>query len=189
MTEAEKMLAGLPYNIMDPELVALRQKARKAIYAYNRSDPMEGDPPSDILAGLLGGFGKGILVETPLRCAYGVNTHLGDEVFLNSGCVILDCARVEIGAKTLIGPAVQIYTAIHPLDPVERAAFVETARPVTLGRNVWIGGAAVLCPGISIGDNAVVGAGAVVVRDVPANCVAVGNPARVIREITAEERS
>lgn len=187
MTEAEKMLAGLPYDIMAPELVALRETARVACYAYNRADPMEADPPSQILEDLLGGFGSGVFVEAPFRCAYGVHTYLGDQAFLNTGCVILDCARVEIGAKTLLGPAVQIYTAIHPLDPVERAAFIETARPVILGRNVWIGGAAVLLPGVSVGDNAVVGAGSVVTKDVPAGCVVAGNPAKVIRRITAEE--
>src|SRR3546814_10600670 len=181
MTEAEKMLAGLPYDIMAPELKALRRKAHEAVYAYNRSDPQEDEPPSAILQDLLGSLGRDVFVETPFRCAYGVNTHLGDGVYINTGCVILDCARVEIGARTLLGPAVQIYTAIHPLDPVERAAFIETARPVTLGRSVWVGGAAVLLPGVSVGDNAVVGAGSVVTKDVPANCVVAGNPAKVIQ--------
>ncbi|WP_193369278.1 sugar O-acetyltransferase [Pelagibius marinus] len=187
-TAREKMLAGLPYNIMDPELIELRERARRAVYAYNRSEPMEADPPSEILKGLLGGFGAGAFVEAPFRCAYGVNTYLGEETFLNAGCVILDCARVEIGDKTLIGPAVQIYTAEHPLDPTARAAGTETARPVILGRNVWIGGGAILLPGVTLGENAVIGAGSVVTKDVPADCVAAGNPAKVIRQIT-EERS
>ncbi len=180
------MLAGLPYNIMDPELKALRRKAHAAVYAYNRSDPMDDEPPSPLLKQLLGGLGADVFIETPFRCAYGVNTYLGDGVYMNTGCVILDCARVEIGAKTLLGPTVQIYTAVHPLEPRARAAFMETARPVTLGRNVWIGGGAILLPGVTVGDNAVVGAGSVVTRDVPANCLAVGNPARVIRRITEE---
>src|SRR3546814_5539018 len=102
MTEAEKMLAGLPYDSMAPALVALRGAARAACYAYNRSDPMEADPPSQILEDLLGGFVSGVFVEAPFRCAYGVNTHLGDGVYINTGCVILDCARVEIGARTLL---------------------------------------------------------------------------------------
>jgi maltose O-acetyltransferase len=188
MNDAEKMVAGLPYNIMAPELKALRRKAHEAVYAYNRSDPLEDEPPSTILQGLLGGLGKEVFVETPFRCAYGVNTFLGDDVYVNTGCVILDCARVEIGSKTLLGPAVQIYTAIHPLDPAERAGFVEMAKPVMLGRNVWVGGAAVLLPGVTVGDNAVIGAGSVVTKDVPADCVAAGNPARVIRRIASEER-
>ncbi len=180
------MLAGLPYNIMDPELKALRRKAHAAVYAYNRSDPVDDEPPSPLLKQLLGSLGADVFIETPFRCAYGVNTYLGDGVYMNTGCVILDCARVEIGAKTLLGPTVQIYTAVHPLEPRARAAFIETARPVTLGRNVWIGGGAILLPGVTVGDNAVVGAGSVVTRDVPANCLAVGNPARVIRRITEE---
>src|SRR3546814_15623009 len=135
MTEAEKMVAGLPYDIMAPELKALRRKAHQAIYAYNRSDPLEDAPQSESLAGLLGSLGSDVFVETPFRCAYGVNTHLGDGVYINTGCVILDCARVEIGAKPLLGPAVQIYTAIHPLDPVERAAFVARKRSL-LGKHV-----------------------------------------------------
>ncbi len=180
------MLAGLPYNIMDPELKALRRKAHAAVYAYNRSDPVDDEPPSPLLKQLLGSLGADVFIETPFRCAYGVNTYLGDGVYMNTGCVILDCARVEIGAKTLLGPTVQIYTAVHPLEPRARAAFMETARPVTLGRNVWIGGGAILLPGVTVGDNAVVGAGSVVTRDVPANCLAVGNPARVIRRITEE---
>ena len=182
-SEREKMVAGLPYTIMDPELIELRETARRAFYAFNRSDPLEGDPPSPHLTELLGGFGKGTFVEAPFRCAYGVNTYLGDEVFLNTGCVFLDCARVEIGAQTLIGPSVQIYTAEHPLDPELRATGSETAKPVILGRNVWIGGGAILLPGVTIGDNAVVGAGSVVTKDIPAGCVAVGNPAAVIKRI------
>ena len=185
MSEREKALAGEPYNIMDPALIAQREAARKACYAYNSSDPLEGDPPSEILKGLLGSFGAGAFVEAPFRCAYGINTFLGDDVFLNTGCVILDCTRVEIGAKTLIGPAVQIYTAEHPLDPELRATASETARPVILGRNVWIGGGAILLPGVTVGDDAIVGAGSVVTKDIPAGCVAVGNPATVVKQTGA----
>lgn len=189
MTEAEKMAAGAPYNIMDPELKALRRQAHRLVYAYNRAEPMEDDPPSAILAELFAAIGRDVFIEVPFHCPYGANVHLGDGVYMNSGCVILDCARVEIGDKTLLGPAVQIYTAIHPLDPGERAAFLETARPVSLGRNVWIGGGAILLPGVTVGDNAVIGAGSVVTKDVPANCVALGNPARVTKDLTQEESS
>ncbi len=188
MSEREKALAGLPYSIMDPELKALRKQAHRLVYAYNRAEPMEDDPPSAILAELFGSIGRNVFIELPFHCPYGVNIHLGDEVFMNYGCVILDCARVEIGAKTLLGPAVQIYTAIHPLDPKQRADFLETAKPVTLGRNVWVGGGAILLPGVSIGDNAVIGAGSVVTRDVPADCLALGNPAKVVKQILPEER-
>jgi len=188
LSEREKALAGLPYTIMDPELKALRQQAHRLIYTYNRSEPMEDDPPSPLLAELFGAIGRDVFIEVPFHCPYGANIHLGDGVYMNSGCVILDCARVEIGDKTLLGPAVQIYTAIHPLDPEERATFLETSKPVILGRNVWIGGGAIVLPGVTIGDNAVIGAGSVVTKDVPANCVAVGNPAKVTKEIAQEER-
>src|SRR3546814_17257790 len=129
MTEAEKMLAGLPYDIMAPELKALRRKAHEAVYAYNRSDPQEDEPPSAILQDLLGSLGRDVFVETPFRCAYGVNTHLGDGVSLNTGCVTLDCARVELGARTLLGPAGQISTPINPLAPPQRAPPPQTPQP------------------------------------------------------------
>ena len=187
MTEVEKMAAGQPYDIMDPELKKMRRRAHLANYTYNRADPMEGDRQSPVLKSLFASLGEDVFIETPFRCAYGVNLHVGDGVYMNTGCVILDCAKVEIGAGTLLGPAVQIYTAIHPLDPAERAAHIETARPVILGKNVWIGGAAVILPGVTIGDNAVVGAGSVVTKDVAANTVVAGNPAKVIREIDAEK--
>jgi maltose O-acetyltransferase len=183
MTEPEKMAAGQPYDIMDPELVKMRRRAHLANYTYNRADPMEGDRQSPVLQSLFAHLGEDVFIETPFRCAYGVNLSVDDGVYMNTGCVILDCAKVEIGAKTLLGPAVQIYTAIHPLDPEERAAFIETAKPVMIGKNVWIGGAAVILPGVTIGDNAVVGAGSVVTKDVAANTVVAGNPAKVIRKI------
>src|SRR3546814_12163728 len=142
MTEAEKMVAGLPYDIMAPELKALRRKAHQAIYAYNRSDPLEDAPQSESLAGLLGSLGSDVFVETPFRCAYGVNTHLGDGVYINTGCVILDCARVEIGAKTLPGPAVQRYTTLHPPAHVQAPPFVASAAPRTHVRHLMSRGAA-----------------------------------------------
>ena len=185
-SEAAKMVAGEAYNIMDPELKKMRRRAHLTNYTYNKADPMEGDRESPVLKSLFASLGAGVFIETPFRCAYGVNLHIGDGVYMNTGCVILDCAKVEIGARTLLGPAVQIYTAIHPLDPAERAAFIETAKPVIIGSNVWIGGAAVILPGVTIGDNAVVGAGAVVTKDVAANTVVAGNPAKVIRELDAK---
>ncbi len=186
LSEREKALAGQPYDIMDAELIALRDRIRRALHAHNHAVPVESEGPAPALREALGGIGKNVFIETPFHCAYGVNLFLGDDVYINSGCAILDCGRVEIGAKTMLGPAVQIYTAVHPLDPVERATGVETAEAITIGHNVWIAGAAVLCPGVSIGDNAVVGAGAVVTKDVPANSLAVGNPAKVVKQLTGE---
>lgn len=182
-SEHEKALAGLPYNIQDEELAALRAAVRRALHAHNQSVPLESEGPAPALREVLGAMGRNVFIETPFHCAYGVNLFLGDDVYINSGCAILDCGRVEIGAGSMLGPAVQIYTAIHPLDPVERATGVETTAAITLGTNVWIGGAAVLLPGVTVGDNAVVGAGAVVVKDVAANTVVVGNPAKVVRKI------
>jgi len=141
-----------------------------------------------ILTALFGAMGRDVFIEVPFHCPYGVNIHLGDGVYMNSGCVILDCARVEIGDKTLLGPQVQIYTAIHPLDPEERASFLETAKPVTLGRNVWIGGGAIVLPGVTIGDGAIVGAGAVVTRDVAPGATVAGTPARAMQGSMAKSR-
>lgn len=186
-TEREKALAGLPYNILDEELSRLRAQAREALHIHNQSIPVEEEGLTPALRKALGAVGKNVFIETPFHCAYGVNLFLGNDVYINSGCAILDCGRVEIGDKTMLGPAVQIYTAIHPLDPVERAKGTETTAAITLGRNVWVGGAAVLCPGVTIGDNAVVGAGAVVVKDVPPSAVVVGNPATVVRRITVDD--
>ncbi len=188
MSEREKALAGQPYSIFDAELRDLRATVRKALHAHNHAVPDEDAGLAPALREALGGVGRNVFVETPFHCAYGVNLFLDDDVYINAGCAILDCGRVEIGAKTMLGPAVQIYTAIHPIDPVERATGVETTAAVTLGANVWIGGAAVLLPGVTVGENAVVGAGSVVVRDVPANTVVVGNPARVVRRLDGQAR-
>lgn len=187
MTEREKALAGLPYNILDEELLSIRAGVRQALHVHNHSVPLDEEGVTPALREALGAVGKNVFIETPFHCAYGVNLFLGDDVYINSGCAILDCGRVEIGDKTMLGPAVQIYTAIHPLDPVERAKGTETTAAITLGHNVWIGGAAVLCPGVTIGDNAVVGAGAVVVKDVPPSVVVVGNPATVVRKIMVDD--
>ncbi|WP_420348142.1 sugar O-acetyltransferase [Pelagibius sp.] len=184
MSERAKALAGLHYNISDPELRDLRANIRKALHVHNHAVGDEDAGLTPALRAALGGVGRNVFIETPFHCAYGVNLFLGDDVYINAGCAILDCGRVEIGSKTMLGPAVQIYTAIHPLDPVERATGVETTAAITLGRNVWVGGAAVLLPGVTIGENAVVGAGSVVVKDVPANTVVVGNPARPVKKVT-----
>jgi maltose O-acetyltransferase len=133
-----------------------------------------------LLAEQFGAVGEGAVIRPPFHCDYGYNIHLGKDVFLNFNCVILDVVKVTIGDGTQIGPAVQIYTADHPRDPAQRKAGLETGRPVSIGRNVWIGGGAIILPGVTIGDDAVIGAGSVVTRDVPAGATAVGNPARVL---------
>ncbi len=183
MTEREKMAAGLDYFDMDPELSAMRNRARKLLRDFNRSDFLEGDGPNPVMKELLGTMSEGVFIEMPFHCAYGVNLHLGKNVYFNAGAAILDCARIEVGDNSMFGPAVQIYTASHDFDPVKRAGGRETAHPITIGHDVWVGGGTILCPGITIGDNTVIGAGSVVTRDIPANVVAVGNPCRVIKQL------
>lgn len=180
-SEREKMLAGESYNIFDPELEAQRRRVKELLRLFNSAPA--GPERQSVLEQLLGHVGAGAMVEPPFCCSYGRNTHLGDNVFLNSLCVILDNNEVHIGDRVQIGPSVQIYCAAHPLAIEPRIQGWEVAKPIVIEREAWIGGGAILLPGVRIGRGAVVGAGAVVTRDVPANTVAAGNPARVIREI------
>jgi len=188
MTERQKMLAGQLYDGGDKELVGLRERARQITGAYNSTRPAERDVRRALLNRLLGKMGPRIEIEPPFRCDYGTNIILGDNFYANFGCVLLDVAEIRIGDNVLLAPNVQIYTAYHPLDVKTRVAMLELGTPITIGHNVWIGGGAILLPGISIGDNTVIGAGGVVTRDVPPNVIAAGNPCRVLRELTAEER-
>ena len=182
------MLAGEPYDPLDADLVAGRAHARSLTRAYNQTTDEELGRRAALLAELLGDAGEGVWIEPPFRCDYGSNIYLGRNVFLNFDCVILDCARVEIGDNTLLGPGVQVYAATHPLAAGQRRAGVEYALPVSIGPDVWIGGASVICPGVTIGAGATVGAGSVVVADVPAAVVAAGNPCRVLRTLEDSER-
>jgi len=183
MTEREKMVAGELYYGGDPELMRERARTRRLLAAYNSSDQEAPEERRAMLDELLGAAGERVWIEPPFYCDYGWNIFLGDRVYLNFDCVFLDCARVEIGALTKFGPAVQLSTATHPVDPAERETGLEYALPITIGRNVWVGAAAIVGPGVTIGDNSVIGAGAVVVKDVPANVVAAGNPCRVLRDL------
>ena len=180
-TEKEKMLAGECYNCLDPDLVAEREKTKELLQLYNLTEAMP--ERQTILRQLLGQISQDSIIESPFYCSYGQNIHIGDHVFLNVMCTILDCNEVHIGHHVMIGPAVQIYTAAHLLQAEPRIQGWEIAKPIVVEDNVWLGGGAILLPGVRIGRNAVVGAGAVVSRNVPANTVVVGNPARVIREI------
>ena len=180
------MLAGDTYNCLDPELDAERRNVKRLIRLYNLAeDTVERQ---GILARLLGSVGRNAIIETPFRCVYGRNIHLGDHVFVNYQCVILDCAEVRIGDHVMIGPAVQIYTPAHLLQAEGRNRGLEVAKPVVIEDNVWIGGGAILLPGVTVGRNAVVGAGAVVPRDVAPNTVVAGNPAKVMRHIDQQQR-
>jgi maltose O-acetyltransferase len=180
-TEREKMISGEQYNFLNSELIAARERTKEILRRYNSAvAPPERE---DLLGQLLGSVGRDSGIESPFFCTYGRHTHLGDHAYLNAFCTILDNNEVRIGNHVMIGPAVQIYTAAHPLQAGPRNQGLEVAKPIAIEDNVWIGGSAVLLPGVTVGTGAVVGAGAVVTRDVPANVVVAGNPARVIREI------
>jgi maltose O-acetyltransferase len=177
------MLAGELYDAWDPGLARERARARRLTALYNATAQDQPGERERLLRELLGEVGEGAWIEPPFFCDYGSNIALGERAFLNFNCVVLDCARVEIGAGALLGPAVQLSAATHPVGARERENGLEYALPITIGRNVWIGAAVVVGPGVTIGDDSVVGAGSVVVRDVPAGVVAVGNPCRVLREL------
>ena len=182
LSQRERMVAGELYRASDPELVAGRIRARRLVARLNAT-PTEGHERRAVLEELCASVGQGANVEPPFACDYGWNITMGEGAFLNFGCVVLDCAPVEIGALAQLAPNVQLCTATHPTDPVVRANGLEYAQPIALGRNVWLGAGVIVGPGVTIGENSVVGAGSVVVRDVPAGVVAVGNPCRVIREL------
>ncbi|MBZ9766293.1 sugar O-acetyltransferase [Mesorhizobium sp. CA6] len=182
MTTSEriKMAAGEWYTCIDDELEALRIAARDAVFEHNSLPPRQRGDIAPALQALLGGAGEGARIEAPFHCAYGFNLFLGDGVFLNAGCTVLDTAPVRIGKGTMLGPNVQIYCAEHHREAAGRLAGLEIAKRVTIGDNAWIGGSAVILAGVSIGEGAIVGAGAVVTSDVPANATVVGNPARAV---------
>ncbi len=180
-SEKEKMLAGDEYVASDPELAAESDRCRRLVHAYNAE--LEPDRRDQLLRELLGSVGERVTVRSPFACDYGTNIAIGPGSFMNVGGVILDCAPVTIGADVQMGPSVQLLTPDHPRDPARRRSGIESAHPITIGDNVWLGGGVIVCPGVTIGANTVVGAGAVVTKDLPANVVAVGNPARVIRTL------
>jgi len=180
----EKMLQGELYNSSDASLVNQRNHAKEQIYNYNHLRPSQAEERRQLMEALLGSTRPGFIIEQPFFCDYGYNIHIGTNFFANFNCTILDGAPVRIGNNVLLAPNVSIYTAGHPLDAATRNAALEYAYPVTIGDNVWIGGNTVILPGVTIGDNTVIGAGSVVTRNIPSNVIAVGNPCRVLREIT-----
>lgn len=178
MTQKDKMLAGELYTADDPELAADAARAMRWLERYNRMLAAPAPDRHAMLVEGLGGAGAGATIRPPFHCDYGYNIHLGRGVFLNFGCTILDVVRVDIGEGTQIGPGVQILTADHPRDPAARAQMLEFGRPIRIGANVWIGGGAIIVPGVTIGSDAIIGAGSVVTRDVAAGATVMGNPAR-----------
>ncbi len=181
-SEWEKMIAGELYDPLDPALVSARVRARNLCRALNATGEEEQDERRQLLVELLGAGGEDVWMQPPFFCDYGSNILLGKRVFFNFNCVVLDVAAVSVGDFTLFGPAVQIYTATHPFE-AELRRTREFAKPIEIGSDVWVGGAAVICPGVSIGSGSVIGAGSVVTRDVPAGVFAAGNPCRVVREL------
>lgn len=182
-TEKEKMLNGEMYDPADPVLVKEREEARRLVRLFNQTTEQEDEKRVELLKELLGSTGKDVYMEPNIRFDYGYNTHVGENFFANFDCTFLDVCEIHIGDNCMLAPAVQIYTATHPLDPVERNSGKEYAKPVIIGDNVWIGGHAIINPGVTIGDNVVIASGAVVTKDVPNNVVVGGNPARIIKEI------
>lgn len=184
MREYDKMLAGMDYNPADKELVNLRSKSLEKTRLFNFESSAE--KREEILKSFIGKMGKNCYITPTLFCDYGCNLELGDNVYFNANCVVLDCAKVVIGDNTFIGPNCQFYTPIHPLDYKSRNAGIESAKPISIGKNCWLGGSVVILPGVNIADGCVIGAGAVVTKDIPENSLAVGNPAKIIKTISQD---
>jgi maltose O-acetyltransferase len=181
-SERDKMLAGELYDPLDPELAAARVRARDLCQDLNATREADEDRRRRILVELFGAGGGEVWMQPPFFCDYGSNIYLGKRVFFNFNCVVLDVCAVRIGDFTLFGPSVQIYTATHPLE-AELRRTREFAKPIEIGSDVWVGGAAVICPGVTIGSRSVIGAGSVVTRNIPDDVFAAGNPCRVIRKL------
>jgi maltose O-acetyltransferase len=178
------MLAGELYDPLDAELVAARTRSRDLCQVLNATREAESDARRAILRQLFASGGESVWMQPPFSCDYGTNIELGERVFFNFNCVVLDVCRVRIGAFTLFGPGVQVLTPMHPLDPELRRR-QEFGKPVEIGSDVWVGGGALILPGVRIGSRSVIGAGSVVTRDVPEGVLAMGNPCRVVREIVS----
>ena len=182
-TEKEKMLAGELYDPLDHQLSSERRRARLLLKALNDTLDDHSEERARLIKELIPSTGTGAWIEPPFFCDYGSNIILGDSVFLNFNCVVLDVAAVRIGSRVLLGPAVQIYTATHPLRAEDRRMGLESGRAIEIGDDVWIGGAAIICPGVTIGNRSVIGAGSVVTKDIPDDVFAAGNPCRVLKNI------
>lgn len=189
MTEKEKMLAGKLYKAFGEELLGERQHAKEILFEFNALRPSEIDQRNALIKPLLGRTGAKFFIEPPFRCDYGYNISIGENFYSNYNFTVLDCNTVTIGDNVLIGPNVSIFAAGHPAHYELRVEEYEYAYPVTIGNNVWIGGGAIINPGVTIGDNTIIGSGSVVTKDIPANVIAVGNPCRVIREITEDDKA
>lgn len=182
MTEREKMTQGALYSALDEELIAGRRYARQLTAKFNNT-VLSGNEKKVLLHSLFGSAGSKLHIEPTFRCDYGYNIHIGENVEINFDCIMLDSCEIRIGDNCKIAPRVCLFTATHPIDPIERRDAGEFGRPITIGNNVWIGGNSVINPGVCIGDNVVVASGSVVTKSLPKNVVAGGSPAKIIREI------
>ncbi len=182
-TEKEKMLSGELYNAMDEELSNERLNARLLIKEINDSREDETEKREQLIKQLIPNSGENLWIQVPFYCDYGSNISLGENVYFNFNCIVLDVAAVTIGDRTKIGPNVQIYTATHPINYKERSEGLESGKAITLGEDVWLGGSAIICPGVTIGDRTVIGSGSVVTKDIPSDVFAAGNPCKIIREL------
>ncbi len=182
------MVSGQFYNPLDPEICEARAAARDWMARYNASDPRDITARTEMLQAMLGSCGKRAFMEPRVTFDYGLNLHVGDDFYCNFDCIFLDEGVIRIGNRVMLGPGVHIYTAKHPLPAVVRNGGKEYTAPVTIGDDVWVGGGAIICPGVTVGHRAVIAAGAVVVKDVPDDAVVGGNPARIIRMINQSER-
>ncbi|MGX6448724.1 sugar O-acetyltransferase [Patulibacter sp. S7RM1-6] len=184
----DRMLAGELYVADDPDLEADFLRTQELVARYNATEPAEQGRRDDLLRRLLGDVGADVVVRPPFRCEYGRPISIGAGTFVNYELLVLDVAAVTIGRNCQIAPRVQLLTATHPLDPEPRRAGWESGAPIVIGDNVWLGGGVIVCPGVTIGDDTVVGAGSVVTRDLPAGVIAVGGPARIVRELGEQDR-
>jgi acetyltransferase-like isoleucine patch superfamily enzyme len=188
MNQKDRMLAGLPYKAWLDGLPAERMENKKKIYEYNHCQPDESEKIDKLIRDIIGKAGKSIYIEAPFHCDYGKNIEIGDNFFANYNCCILDVGKVTIGNNVMFAPNVSLYTAGHPIHADSRSSGYEYGIGITIGNNVWLGGSVVVNPGVHIGNNVVIGSGSVVTKDIPDSVIAVGNPCKVVREITEEDR-
>ena len=188
MNQRDRMLAGLPYKAWLDGLNEERIANKMKIHDYNSLSPDEGERMDKLIRRIIGKSGKNIYIEPPFRCDYGKNIEVGDNFYANYNCIILDVGKVVIGDNVMFAPNVSLFTAGHPIHPDSRNSGYEYGIPITIGDNVWIGGNVVVNPGVTIGSNSVIGTGSIVTKDIPNNVIAVGNPCKVLRKITEDDR-
>lgn len=188
MTEKEKMLSGKPYKSFGEELLGEHKYAQEMLFEFNSLPPSQSEKRNDIITQLFKKVSNKFYIEPPFRCDYGYNISIGQKFYANFNCTILDCAKVTIGDNVLFAPNVSLFTVGHPIHFELRNEDIGYAFPITIGNNVWIGGGAIINPGVTIGDNVVIGSGSVVTKDIPSDVIAVGNPCKVIRKITDKDQ-